>query len=82
MWYCSDRTSLDVTVFSWVCRLFLPLDDELETTINDPANFRWDGSCKDCTVHYVGYNGLGYGLSPAIETITWQSALSGIVAAS
>ena len=71
------------------CNLFLPKEDD---TVNTNAQYRFTGTCSDCTLHYIGYDGMGdhtdpsslvwAKISPAISTITWMYAASGIVAAS
>ena len=85
-WYCIERNSERDEYFSAYCNLFMPKHDAAENT---NAQLRFTGECTDCTLHYIGYNGMGgdpstpvYAkISPAISTLTWMHAASGIVAA-
>ena len=78
-WYCQPRTSEVDEFTSAYCNLFMPKVDAAE---NGPTQFRFTGDCTDCTLHYIGYDGMAGGkISPAITTISWMFAASGIVAA-
>lgn len=78
-WSCStqDINASAKNRLKFVCQLFVPKHEKSTT-----EQFRFDGSCTDCKLYYVGFAGLGQTISPAISTIKWQSAVSGLVMAS